>query len=228
MKGLKALGVLTFLLKGHIVDPSLLKFELGILQLPTRKRFSEIFNYRRSNIRKAISVHKGISVYRDGVLVLPKSENARDWLGLDLRRVSYVGPRLGTSQLVGYVSISADENSKIEDTSDRERLASCLEVSEFEEIIKAIVELLEIERGGDRVLANQEKPMEELFSKLSARPLIAQVDSLSKEGAKASDLVPIIRKFSDSLDSTSKTIQERFIYYSRLATIGDYRSNVDS
>ena len=184
------------------------------------QEISEIFNYRRSNIRKAISVHKGISVYRDSVLVLPKSENARDWLGLDLRRVSYVGRRLSTSQLVGYVSISADENSKIQDTSDRERLASCLEVSEFEEIIKAIVELLEIERGGDRVLANQEKPMEELFSKLSARPLIDQVDSLSKEGAKASDLVPIIRKFSDSLDSTSKTIQERFIYYSRLATIG--------
>ena len=182
------------------------------------QEISEIFNYRRSDIRKAISAHKGISVYRDGVLVLPKSENSRDWLGLDLRRVSYVGPRLSTSQIVGYVSISAEENPKIEDTSDRERLASCLEVSEFEEIIKVIVELLEIERSEDRV--DREQPMTELFSKLSARPLTAQVDSLAKKDAKASDVVPIVRKFSDSLDSTSKTIQERFIYYSRLATIG--------
>ena len=55
------------------------------------------------------------------VLVLPKSENARDWLGLDLRRVSRVGPRLSTSQIVGYVLITSKHNPKIQDTSDRER-----------------------------------------------------------------------------------------------------------
>ena len=88
------------------------------------KEISETFGHERRSIRKAISSHKGISVYRDGVLVLPKSEKARDWLGLDLRRVSDTGRRLSTSQLVGYVSISADDNPKISDTSDRERLAS--------------------------------------------------------------------------------------------------------
>ena len=67
------------------------------------REISESFGYQRSLIRKAISAHKGISIYRDGVLVLPKSENARDWLGLDLRRVSNIGRRLSTSQLVGYV-----------------------------------------------------------------------------------------------------------------------------
>ena len=73
------------------------------------REISERFTIQRSVIRRAIRAHKGISVYRDGVLVLPKSDNARDWLGLDLRRVGRVGPRLSTSQLVGYVSITADE-----------------------------------------------------------------------------------------------------------------------
>ena len=184
------------------------------------QEISDTFDYPKGQVRKAINAHKGISVYRDGVLVLPKSENARDWLGLDLRRVSRVGERLSTSQLVGYVSISADDNPRIEDTSDRERLVSCAEVSDFEALIKAVVGLLQIERSKERTQSGQEKPMRALFSNLSADPLMDEVNSLAEKGAKASDVVPLVRAFSGSLASTRKTIEERFIYYSRLATIG--------
>lgn len=184
------------------------------------REISETFGYQRSSIRQAIRAHKGISVYRDGVLVLPKSENTRDWLGLDLRRVSKTGVRLSTSQLVGYVSISADDNPMIDDTSDRERLAACVEVSEFEAIIRAVVELLEIDRSEDRVQTDRETPMRDLFSELSADPLVTEVTSLADEGATASSVVPLVRAFSGSLASTRKTIEARFVYYSRLATIG--------
>jgi signal transduction histidine kinase len=184
------------------------------------QEIAERFDFQKSQVRKAIRAHKGISVYRDGVLVLPKSDNARDWLGLDLRRVSKVGTRLSTSQLVGYVSITAEENPKIDDTSDRERLASCIEVAEFEEILKAVVALLENERDDDRVKPDREKPMDDLFEGLSAEELVAEVIALSEEGAEASEAVPLLRAFSTSLDSARKTIQERFVYYSRLATVG--------
>ena len=184
------------------------------------KEISETFDYQRSLVRKAIGAHKGISIYRDGVLVLPKSEKTRDWLGLDLRRVSNIGRRLSTTQLVGYVSISADDNPMISDTSDRERLASCLEVSEFEAIIKAVVGFLEIERMEDRSQVDLEKPMRDLFEELSVDPLMAKVASLAEEGAEASSVVPLVRAFSGSLAATRKTIEARFVYYSRLATIG--------
>ena len=175
---------------------------------------------QKSMIRKAIRTHKGISVYRDGVLVLPKSDQARDWLGLDLRRVSKVGTRMSTSQLVGYVSISAEKNPKIEDTSDRERLASCLEVAEFEEILKAVIALLENERDADRIKPEKEKPMEDLFESLSAEDLLSEVVALSEEGAGASEAVPLLKAFSKSLDVARMTIQKRFYYYSRVATVG--------
>ena len=178
------------------------------------------FDFQKTQVRKSIRAHKGISVYRDGVLVLPKSDNARDWLGLDLRRISKVGTRLSTSQLVGYVSISAEDNPDIEDTSDRERLASCIQVTEFEEILKAAVALLENERDEDRVKSDREKPMDDLFEKLSAEELSAEVVALSEEGGEASEAIPLIRTFRKSLDSARKAIQERFIYYSRLATVG--------
>ncbi len=132
------------------------------------QEIAERFDFQKSQVRKAIRAHKGISVYRDGVLVLPKSDNARDWLGLDLRRISKVGTRLSTSQIVGYVSITTENNPQIKDTSDRERLASCIEVAEFEEILKAVVALLENERDEDRVKPHLEKPMNDLFEMMSA------------------------------------------------------------
>lgn len=184
------------------------------------QEIAERFDFQKSQVRKAIRAHKGISVYRDGVLVLPKSDNARDWLGLDLRRVSKIGTRLSTSQLVGYVSLSARDNSQIQDTSDRERLASCIEVAEFEEILKAVVALLENERDEDRIKPDREKPIEDLFEGLSAEELVTEVVALSEEGAEASEAVPLLRIFSRSLESARKTIQERFVYYSRLATVG--------
>ncbi|MBW8035830.1 MAG: hypothetical protein FVQ79_09420 [Planctomycetes bacterium] len=181
---------------------------------------AERFEFQKSQVRTVIRAHKGISVYRHGVLVLPKSDNARDWLGLDLRRVSKVGTRLSTSQLVGYVSISGENNPEIEDTSDRERLASCIEVAEFEEILKAVIALLENERDEDRIKPDREKPMDDLFEGLSSEELVAEVIALSEEGAEASETVPLLRAFSSSLDSARKTIQDRFVYYSRLATVG--------
>lgn len=184
------------------------------------QEISERFDFQKSQVRKAIRAHKGISVYRDGVLTLPKSDNARDWLGLDLRRVSKVGTRLSTSQLVGYVSISAENNPQIADTSDRERLATSLQVAEFEEILKAIVALLENERDEDRVKPDREKPMEDLFEQLSAEEFTEEVMALSEEGAEASEIIPSLRTFRNSLDSARKAIQERFVYYSRLATVG--------
>ena len=190
------------------------------LDIDATQEIAERFDFQRSRVRKAIRTHKGISIYRDGVLVLPKSDNARDWLGLDLRRVSKVGTRLSTSQLVGYVSISTESNPKIEDTSDRERLASCLEVAEFEEILKAIVGILENERDEDRVKPDREKPMEDLLENLSTDNLLEEVMALSEKRAEVSETIPLLRNFSNSLNSARKAIQERFVYYSRLATVG--------
>lgn len=178
------------------------------------------FDLRKSVVRKAIRAHKGISVYRDGMLILPKSEGARDWLGLDLRRLSKLGSRLSTSQIVGYVAITADENPGIGDTSDRERLVSSPQVSEFMEIVKAVVGLLEGERLADRADSKTGQPVAQLFEGLSADSVLREVAGLAKSGTRASEVVPVLREFQKSLDSAREEVQRRFVYYSRLATVG--------
>ena len=181
---------------------------------------AEHYEFQKNQVRKAIRAHKGVSVYRDSILVLPKSENARDWLGLDLRRVSKVGTRLSTSQIVGYVTISSDMNPRLQDTSDRERLVSCLEVAEFEEILKAIVALMENERENDRVKPEKEPPIQDLFEGLTAEGLLADVAELSEDGADIADALPLVKAFNESLTIARTRIQERFTYYSRMAAIG--------
>ena len=106
---------------------------------------AERFDLKKSSVKQDIKDYKGISVYRDGVLVLPKSEGTRDWLGLDVRRIGKVGKRMSTTQMVGYVAITASENPEIEDTSDRERLVASAEVLAFEETLGVLVSVLENE-----------------------------------------------------------------------------------
>ena len=197
-------------------------FEIRVWDLGAddTKELADKFDIQKSRIRKDISAHKGISVYRDGILVLPKSDSSRDWLGLDLRRVSKVGTRLSTSQIVGYVSISADDNPNIGDTSDRERLASNLEVAEFEELLKAIVALLENERDEDREKIEKEKPLDDLFEKLTADEMIEEISAMADDGASASDVMPILNSYVTSLKTLKQEIQVRFVHYSRMATVG--------
>jgi len=184
------------------------------------QEIADRFDIAKGNIRKAIHAHKGISVYRDGILVLPKSEDARDWLGLDLRRVSRVGTRLSTSQIVGYVSITATENRRIDDTSDREGLVQNPEVLAFEEILKATVSMLENQRDTDRMKPSDRVMLKDLLEGVSADDLAEEVSVLAEEGATASDVLIRVRDFNLKLTGIREGIKKRFAFYSRLATIG--------
>jgi len=178
----------------------------------------QVFSISRSDIRSQIRAFKGLSIYRDGVLVLPKSETNRDWLGLDLRRVSLVGRRLSTSQIVGYLAISAESNPKIEDTSDRERLVDTPEATEFRHVLLYIVTVLETERNQDKI--TQEKPISDLFQELSPGPLLAQAQEVAAENGSASDVMPLLADYDQKVERVQKQLQATFTYYSRLANIG--------
>ena len=184
---------------------------------------SNRFSTPKSHIRKAIAAHKGISVYRDQVLVLPKSDKARDWLGLDLRRVSKTGLRLSTSQVVGYVGLSKEANPSIVDTSDREKLVENAEVRAFQVLLSSVIKLLETERQMDRREDSEEPPLEGLFEEISADELLAEMLELVESDADLKDALPILRAFDAELDRVRARIQKRFVFYSRARDYWDNR-----
>lgn len=178
------------------------------------------FEIAKSSIRDAIRAHKGISLYRDNVLVLPKSDDARDWLGLDLRRVSRVGLRLSTSQIVGYVRITKEANPEIEDTSDREGLVENQAVADFRAILWSIIQTLESERAEDRRKPQEEKHAVELLAGISAKDLLSEIGELAKEKAPVSEALPLVADLDRRLEMVRSALETRFTYYSRLATVG--------
>lgn len=183
---------------------------------------SDRYDILRTRVRKDIASHKGISVYRDDILVLPKTDTARDWLKLDLRRVSRVGSRLSTSQIIGFVAITADENDKIKDSSDREKLQKNRASEEFETIILDIIHELEQAREIDRIERSpvREKPLRELFEGFEGKKFLDEYKQYADEGATAKELIHLVEEQTKQWSDTGGEIVRRFVYYSRLATIG--------
>ena len=176
------------------------------------------FKMQKSQIRTEIRTFKGLSVYRDQILVLPKSETARDWLGLDLRRVSKVGTRISTSQIVGYVGISGDKNPDIEDTSDRERFVQNDAAKEFQVLLYHVIEALEMERDNDRAPAPT-NPLD-IFSGISASDVVIEARRAKEQGADADEIIALVEGFDRELEKTRKSVEQRFTQYSRLAMLG--------
>lgn len=175
-----------------------------------------------NRISKEIRTHSGVSLYRDNILVLPKSDKGRDWLGLDLRRISRVGDRLATNQIVGYVLMTAKENPSIQDTSDRERIVENEASEEFQDFVEQIVKFLEDERAKDRIRADhKEPPFADLFSSLRATDAIDEIQKGIERRAPPEKLLPLVKRHSEELAKTTDQLEQRIVYYSRLASLGN-------
>ena len=181
---------------------------------------AEHFGENRQHIRGAIYSQRGVSVYRDDVLVLPKSDGSRDWLGLDLRRISRVGRRLSTSQVIGHVSLTKTQNPQIIDTSDREGLVSNSAMIAFRLLVTRVVALLEQQRHVDRMEDKDVGPARDLFDELSAARLVERLEGLRAKGGDMGDAISAAKAFEHDLEKSRAVIARRFGYYNRLAVIG--------
>jgi C4-dicarboxylate-specific signal transduction histidine kinase len=170
-----------------------------------------------------------VSLYRDGVLVLPKAlarkqvekDAGRDWLGLNARRVSRVGTRINANMLVGFVEISADRNPRLSDASDRERLVDSEASRQFRKFLLAVIGMLERERDRDRTKPGYtELPMKDLLEAIRSPGLQQKFDELEKRGGGWKEIREAVEEHDRGLKDTAEQIEKRFYYYSRLATIG--------
>ena len=198
-------------------------FELRVWDLDAEsiQEIADRFNIKKKrDIRKSISLYKGISVYRDNVLVLPKSEASRDWLGLDAKRISQIGRRISTSQIVGIVLVSNEKNPEIKDTTDREKLADTIEYKQFVDVIYNIVEALQRERLVDRVEEKSKATLTDIIAPLSANELLENVETAASKGADADDIVEFVRDYQKKNEKQLQELNDRLIYYAQTASLG--------
>ena len=190
------------------------------LDVESVESIAEVFDINKALVRETLRAYKGLSVYRDGVLVLPKSESSRDWIGLDTRRISGVGKRMSTSQMLGIIRIGADTNPEIRDTTDREKLVDTDESIEFRAIILSVVGQLENLRDMDRVRKRKEPSLSDLLKALNPEDLEARAKKAIDDGKSTDDLLKIVRDYKEESQAQIEDVKKRLYYYGQVATAG--------
>ncbi|MBQ3715978.1 MAG: sensor histidine kinase [Fibrobacter sp.] len=184
------------------------------------RNVSETFNIKRSDIRKTISKFKGLSVYRDNILVLPKSKATKDWLGLDARRISEIGKRISTSQIIGMVNISSTDNPGLRDTTDRESLTDTFEYKQFTLTLRGIINVLQNERNNDRIGSQEPRPLGQLIDPQASEKLVSDIEDAIKNNRSGSDIVGIVKSYHSENKRKMEILTSRLTYYAQTASLG--------
>jgi len=124
-----------------------LDFEYYVWDLDS-KTLSETIT--RKTYVEYIKPHTGIRVYRDGFRVWPYGELGNDWLNMDSRRVNNPKKVFSNNQIIGRVGITAEQNPKLKDKTDREGLILTTEYNDFVNIILSSINEFEILRRKDK------------------------------------------------------------------------------
>ena len=182
---------------------------------------ADTFNIGRREIRGNIAQYKGLSVYRDGVLVLPKSDVSKDWLGIDIRRISQIGKRLSTSQMIGMINISSEFNPEIKDTTDREKLVDTAEYKQFCKVVETVIVTLENLRYLDKKPKEKApRGLNDLIAPLSATPLVSRLEYEIGSGKDTEHLIETVRDYAAENEKTLSELNERLTYYAQTASLG--------
>ena len=170
------------------------------------------------NIKSDLDELGGISIYRDDFRVLPYGEKKNDWLRLDLRRVNNPTMRLSNNQIVGYVSVSLDENPDLKDQSNREGIVESQAFTDLKEIIINILNQVELKRYLERPReVNQERNQLGLFNDFSIAPVAKLIQSKLPNDKEVNDL---FTKTESVIQEGVKKVQEVISRYRRLSTLG--------
>jgi signal transduction histidine kinase len=72
--------------------------------------------------KKELDALCGVSLFRDGLRVLPYGEPGDDWLLLDQERIQAPAERIGNNQVIGLVQFDQSSNLQLRDKTNREGL----------------------------------------------------------------------------------------------------------
>ncbi len=141
---------------------------------------------RSGIIKKDIEELSGVSVYRDGIRILPYGESGNDWLKLDNQRIQ-ITDFIGNDTIIGMVEINQAENSSLKDKTNREGLIENEEYHQFEKLVFKTVRFLYNEKKSDR----PKKP------KPTIKPEIEVGKKIDDAKAKISDVATTVSQSSD-------------------------------
>jgi signal transduction histidine kinase len=176
------------------------------------------------DVRRDLDAVAGVNIFRDNFRVLPYGEPNDDWLRLDIRRVQNPTMRLSNNQIYGIVQITADDNPKLKDQSNREGLDENQAMQDLREMLTTVLSHLEAMRYSARPRNETKgKPVGGLFSGFDLKPLS---DYIAKEHPNDKQAQELVEKVDAQFSEQLKEIQSVLARYQRLATLGQLIDHV--
>lgn len=136
--------------------------------------------------KKDIEELCGISVFRDGMRILPYGELGNDWLKLDNIRIQD-NTFIGNDTIIGLVEIDQVENPDLIDKANREGLIENVAYSHFENLVLACVKFLHKEKNKDR----PKKEIKTQESKTNIKNKFTEIrDRIEKTQTRIKEIAP--------------------------------------
>jgi signal transduction histidine kinase len=110
----------------------------------------ELSTSDRAGLKKFLDQNGGVRVYRDGVRVFDFGEPGNDWLDLGGRRVNIPTLRVSNNQIIGAVSIRADQSQDLIEKTNREGFIENDAYEDFCEAVLFAITQIEAERKKDK------------------------------------------------------------------------------
>lgn len=170
--------------------------------------------------KKDIEELCGVNVYRDGIRILPYGEKGNDWLELDKKRIQET-KAIHNDTIIGMIEIDQKENVSLKDKTNREGLIENTAYEQFEELVKATVNILEKEKwiSISEVKDKKQKPdidinksISDVKSKLND---VAKTVSMSTDD-EISQAAGIIHNVGSEVEEIKKHIEQTVDDYEKV------------
>ena len=101
-------------------------------------RTQEFLN--QSGVSRAdLDAMAGVSIFRDGLRVLPYGEPGNDWLDLDKERINAPSERIGNQQIIGFVEVFQENTPGLRDKTNREGLIDNAAFRDLRALVRAAI-----------------------------------------------------------------------------------------
>jgi signal transduction histidine kinase len=100
--------------------------------------------------RNELDAHCGVSLFRDGLRVLPYGEPGDDWLLLDQERVQAPAKRISNNQVIGLVLVDQATSLQLRDKTDRQGLVENQAFQDLRTLVRSAIKLFTAHWLADR------------------------------------------------------------------------------
>ena len=155
--------------------------------------------------RRLLNELCGVSVYRNVFRIRPYGEPGYDWLLLDKERVQNPSLKIGSDQIAGFITISDEEISHLEEKSARDGLKENSYYTGLVEIAKKCLVQLEERRFDFRKKTGRGRKMIKIETELNALfDFNVLKNSIKRELKKSNVPSPILTKVENIIVKTEK------------------------